>query len=246
MPKTDARKWLNTGALLAGAIIALLGLHIANSALHEYKKANTNYEHAAAEAANARLAALDRDAYLEAMKDDKLNVLFTEFPTPQSKEEARTLANKIIVLALGDKHKNINISFSSIEELFKLIYSIDNFHDEYKQILRKASIHSDLIFYTVDSAYTAFKSKIITREEYDTWKGYLRDVGKNPLFILSIYIAYEAGYIGKDFCREIQTTIVNNPTSFIMMQAIYPEMEFKSWIENFDKQDKLIANKLGK
>jgi len=220
---------------VANLIFAFFGVIVGWKAFRVYKEANEYSKKANLESTNARLAALDRDAYTEALKNDKLNIIFADFPTPSNIQEALAITQQLIIETSGAMYKNSALEWEHIRELYNIVYGFNNFSEEYRKNLRKAAIHSDLIFYIVDDAFTAYTEGMLPQDYYDTWKAYLYDVGKSPIFILSIYLAYNMGFLDEPFAKELQKVLQGYNKSYAMLNAIYPEMLNQNWPKEIGK-----------
>lgn len=217
-----------TGALV---LITALGVYVGFDALHEYKRSNI-------EAANARIAQIDRDVYTISINNDKFDSLFAYLPDANSAEEVKKNSKILLSLAVDEELKDQIPEIESIEGLYDLLYSATSYHDsKYKAQLRNAFTHADLIFYVVAEAHGAFVSDLMEDSSYKTWAAYAFDVGTNPLFLMSVFLAHKFGYVDKTFAHEIREILMNNKRTSIVVKTLLPEMyNDKNWADKVGDQ----------
>lgn len=216
-----------TGALV---LITAIGVYAGLSALDEYKRANMI-------AAYARISQLDRDVYTMGMNNDKFDSLFAFTPIATTPDEVKNNSMKLLSLSVDSRIRDQIPRINSIEELFNILYSCEEYDNSaYKTELRNAFMHADLMFYTVAEAHSVFKAGLMTKEDYKTWAAYVTDVGAHPLFLLSVYNAYEGGYIDADFAYELREILIKNQKTSIVIETLYPEMfKDKKWAYSVGK-----------
>lgn len=200
---------------LGTLIIGWFGYGIAKKAFEEYKQLNR---------IEAEAALINMDYVLNKELIDKpyLQSLYAIPPVEMSAEKkAQFLVN--ICLDSNSKQKSL-IVWKDIPDLYNKLWEGRDFHNKHKYRLRKLYNYSENILSLIMNAYSAYEERIIRKESWNTFAGYLRDVGANPIFLCAIYGFCKQGYCDNKSAEIIRRIILEKPENREIVSVIYKDM----------------------
>jgi hypothetical protein len=134
----------------------------------------------------------------------------------------------------------------SAAALVNALYDLDQFADpavrQKNKKARELFLHTQEVFYHVHNAFDYKEDGILSANEWDTWKGQIREIGANPMMLAVIWQGWQYKYFSREFGRFIQGELCAEvlPPNVIdrelyerdrnFIRSFYPEMMQKEWL----------------
>jgi hypothetical protein len=202
--------------------IAIVGVFIGGLALLEYKHANN------ASMTNTLLN-MDKETYIQISNRPYLQAMFV---MPISNVDTKQAADRILALFLNKEHiDNKLLQWNNIPELFNRLFEYSNFNNSDKQKLREAYFIAENILYLLLNAYESKNLSILSDQDYETYIGYIAEIGHNPLFLCAIYCGHKYGFITKLFSLELKTHLLKKKETKVIIKDIYKDLLDDKWCE---------------
>jgi hypothetical protein len=161
-----------------------------------------------------------------------LVAFFADFP--EDEEPSLKLAHQQINLFL---ETGTFEGWTTSEDLMIRLYEpTHDYHSVSKTKLRGAYHISEQLLYLLHDAYGAYKSKIITAENYETWIAFIDGIGFHPIFLSAVQFGHSGGYITKDFAKHLKERLLRSDTNRKAIEILYSDMLRDDWLERLGKQ----------
>lgn len=155
-----------------------------------------------------------------------------------------TTPPEYVRLCLQATSKGVTFVPKTVQELKVYLWDADQFHVdvEHKARLRRQYDVMDLVFYHLERvhSYTSSDFRPMSKAEANTWLGLLKNVGPNPLLLVSIMDAHEYGYISPEFAKWVQNTFREHKDAAVVAY-FYPHLLEDSWLSDVEAKQKALA-----
>ncbi len=177
---------------------------------------------------NNTLLNLDDKIYEQAINSEMNYLLSSLYFDISDDIDSKQKADIILKNVAG---KPLSFKWETIPELYDSIMYLGRSFDEtdieaYRRLLSGIA-HSDRMLFLIYRAHNYYyKFKVIDEQDWiDNYRMYLVDLAKSPLFLCSIYINFEEGYLNKkdeNFLKEVKKALIEGDEEFIITS--YPEL----------------------
>lgn len=141
----------------------------------------------------------------DARLDDILNVIYLSVPINKKGTE---FSYSILKSVTND---TLALKSTSAKELYEIISGYDTFIDpkrrEATKDLRRVFLYSSDIFYHIHNAFDYKDESILDSVEWNTWKGSIREMSANPIFLAVVWNGYKYDYFSKKFATFLYNEI---------------------------------------
>lgn len=195
---------------LVGLVLAYHGFQIARGALERNTEANKQTTLALEQNSQAIRVGSRSQLYesewllndREYRDDDVGLATIYAHPSPWIHEPADYLRAR---LGLVTKNPDI-LSAPTVAALYERIWSYDAVADLSGDSakLRKIYLHLEAVLSHMHAALDYKKDHVISEAEWETWRGYLTDVGPHPILLCVILNWRRNDYMSQDFSHELQ------------------------------------------
>lgn len=162
---------------------------------------------------------------------------------PPADLEKQALASFLVSLGTEDATA---IAAKNADELYRSIYDAAAFakdrREKTKQ-LRKIFLFVQTNFYHVHNAFDYQADKVLTKEEWETWKGIIREMHGHPMLLAVIAQGHRYRYYSQGFARFLQAELcsptvppdVEDPAEYRrareFIRYYYPQMFESKWVD---------------
>jgi len=227
MSKSDQNGFWNFNIIdLITVVILAIGAIIADKAFNEYRNLNNI-------SIETSLVNYDREVNSRLLDKCHLQSIFVIPPKITDPKERAYYQVNVCIEKLTPQ---IKIVWKNIPDLYNVLWGYDSFHDESKYYLRDIHNYCESIITIMLNAYWFRKGDYITIDSWETWLGYVREIGTHPIFLCVFYSYVKNGYVDKAFAEEIKKEILKIPGNRQIIKAIYEDMLEPDWIVRIRKQ----------
>lgn len=191
-------------------------------------------------AIRAQLYGTEKELAQEEVDDDAkgANILFSTYAIVDFPIEPDAYATLRISASANTNAADIPIKSEALQ---KWLYGLDAPVDARRADLRRACLHMQNIMYHMHNAFDYHKAKILSPNEWKTWKGNIAEMGPHPLLLASIWEGYKYDYFSRDFAQYLQDElfgvekgaskekIARQNFNKRVIGICYPEMTNSSW-----------------
>lgn len=217
----------------ATLVVYIVGAIIAYRALHVYENQSEELKKQSQIQINMSLRSAENALYEMPSKDEFLMAFFAD---PPDKEDF-TLADAQNYVNLFLEHNKLD-GWKNVQELVSIIYEPSkNYHNPDRKKLRKAFDLAERLLYLLQDANSAYRAKILTKAEYETWISYVDDLGFNPLFLSALCFGHSSGYITEVFAQEIKDRIMRSKLNKQAASVVYKELLQDDWLKKVGKRE---------
>ena len=211
--------WANLVFNLVSAGGVIVAAFIGLEALSIYENANR------VQAQNA-FYMLDREIYDSAKEKAILEPFWAQTSINVSPRERAI--KRLELLSSKEFSKK---EWKTIPDLYCLLYGENSFEDKNLDRLRECVGLAERILYLLYAVGDSKRSGIVTDEDYETWLGYLGEIGDHPLFLVAIYNGHFFGYLDGEYCQYLKDKM--NTIDWVRgtISEIYPQMNMNGWAQ---------------
>ena len=118
-------------------------------------------------------------------------------------------------------------------QLYTFIWGAESYTAPEAETLRKLYIHCERYIYHLHNGFDLYDENFIERGEWEAWRGLLGEIGANPVCLSAVYSAEKNKFFSRDFAKEIQEALRDNPIHEAAVKLVYPQLLLPTWPENF-------------
>ncbi|HWR59179.1 MAG TPA: hypothetical protein VN328_09855 [Thermodesulfovibrionales bacterium] len=133
--------------------------------------------------------------------------------------------------------------WESVQNLMRILYGPDDFHNPAKVKLRKAYDMAEHLLYMLQTIHDAGRKNLLNKEEWQARLSYIDDKSANPLFLSAVYFGHSSGYITRDFAGLLRERILNDDRNKRIAAAVYSDILKPDWIDHIGKRQYNEARK---
>jgi hypothetical protein len=164
----------------------------------------------------------------------KLSSLYADAdPKCKDAKEAQKYVSDLLSLVTTDSEVKEE---KNVDDLYERMFGIKSFsrfdpsnaRNENANFveLRRMSQHCIQILDLVHSAYDYCGEGVISEQEFETWAGYLADIGPHPVFLATVRNWELKPYMSRGFGRYLHYRIYQNakPGTKLVVEQFYPDL----------------------
>ncbi|MCK9392169.1 MAG: hypothetical protein M0Q01_11465 [Syntrophales bacterium] len=173
-------------------------------------------------------------------KEQTSSIIYLQAPV---KYQGKALRDAFLGLLDADDKVTNAESASALE---KALFDLDQFKDPKVRKKNKKAVelflHTGETFYHVHNSFDYMQDGILSKKEWDTWKGQIREIGANPMLLAVIYQGWKYQYFSRKYGKFIQDELCakipppdvfdrekyERDRNFII--SFYPEMMEEKWL----------------
>lgn len=222
-------------------VIEILGIAISAFFILRQLKENANQNKVSM---RGQLYASEGEYEKDAREDDILNAVWVKVPV-----EVRDTNYSYALLSVLTSDDEI-LKVKNVKDLYYYIWSYESMSDSTRRSktkeLRKVFLYTQSVLYLVHNAYDYTADGILNSIEWKTWKGSIRELSANPIFLCTIWQGYRYNYFSKKFAEFLQEELcsltpeglTSKYDSLVYFRdrefigIFYPEMLKESWTQS--------------
>lgn len=168
------------------------------------------------------------------MKKPYLQSLYAVTPNDVNPKQKAQL---LVELCLNDADdKNTKLNWIDVPDLNNKIWEYNGFHNKEKYKLRDFYLYSESILTLIYNAYWAYEYNFIAKDSWESFLGYIDEIGAHPIFLCVFYDECKKGYINKKVAEKIRRTLLGKQENREIISVIYKEMLSPDWYQNLNKR----------
>jgi len=142
-----------------------------------------------------------------AIENDELNGLWMSLPdTLEAQNHVEFMLKALTADISINRSKNPKLFYNNL-------HNYKNFTNEKRrkgsEKLRRLYLYAQSYLYHVHNAYDYMVDSVLTPGEFDTWSGFIRQIGCNLIFLTAIWDGYEHDYMSRDYAVHIQKKLLD-------------------------------------
>ncbi len=218
--------WATFAAATISAVATVIAAYIGWEAIEEYKMINR------AEA-RAQLYGAEREIAKMEMTDSVLRRIYAT--APKDSNVAAYIQTQLAISAYGDAKHLLpdTLNVKNVKELYEFIWGSNSFVTEEADTLRRLYLHCEAYMYHMHNGFDLTDENFITKDEWETWRGLLKEIGPHPVCLAAAYSAERNNYFSKSFAAAYQKAMQMDLLKKAVIESFYPEMLSTEWPNQF-------------
>lgn len=179
----------------------------------------------------------------EGREDDILNSIYTY---EESSTESWVFYKKLLSTATkNEKALNDTTPDGLYETMFGPNTLADSIQRKETENLRRVFLYTQAVLYHIHNAFDYQKDGILTKAEWVTWQGSIREMSAHPVFLTVVWQGHKFSYFSKKFAKFLQEITLSPDPKELKTKAdsldyqrdvkfiklFYPEMALQNWAD---------------